>query len=109
MIDTIQISALKDKHDSAPRRSKVPWGKFVDAFRKVRKTTCSVVNCQHNDHAWSPTVYPPSPSRQKPFIAEISLLIVDLDHLTDDQFAAALTPLAPYQRIMHASHMGEEK
>jgi len=110
VIDTIQISALKDKHDSAPRRSKVPWAKFVEAFRKVRKTSCSVANCQHNmcvhknGRAWSPAVYPPSSPRQKHFVEEISLLVVDLDHLSDDQLAAAIAPLTPYQRILHASH-----
>lgn len=110
MIDNVVISSLRDKHDSAPRRSTVPWSKFVEAFRKVRRTTCLVANCKHNmcvhknGRAWSPAVYPPSAPRQKNFVEEVSLLVVDLDHLTDEQLAAALTPLAPYQRILHASH-----
>ena len=110
MIDHVLISALKDKHDSAPRRSKVPWAKFVDAFRKVRKTGCLVANCKHNmcahknGRAWSPAVYPPGTPRQKQFVEEIGLLVVDLDHLSDEQLSGALSPLAPYQRILHASH-----
>lgn len=110
MIDHVLISALKDKHDSAPRRTKVSWGKFVEAFQKLRRTQCVVANCKHNlcvhknGRAWSPAVYPPSTPRQKQFVEEISLLVVDLDHLTDEQLAAALAPLAPYQRILHASH-----
>lgn len=110
MIDDVVISTLKDKHDSAPKRTKVAWSKFIEALRKPRKTTCLVANCKHNmcahknGRAWSPAVYPPSTPRQKQFVEEISLLVVDLDHLTDEQLAAALAPLAPYQRILHASH-----
>ena len=110
MIDHVLISALKDKHDSAPRRAKTSWSKFVEAFRKVRRAACLVANCKHhlcahkNGGAWSPAVYPPSTPRQKIFVEEISLLVVDLDHLTDEQLAAALAPLTPYQRILHASH-----
>lgn len=110
MIDHVLISALKDKHDSAPRRSKVSWSTFVDAFRKIRRAACLVANCKHhlcvhkNGRAWSPAVYPPSTPRQKIFVEEVSLLVVDLDHLTDAQLAAALAPLLPYQRIIHASH-----
>jgi hypothetical protein len=110
VIDHVVISSLRDKHDSAPRRSKVPWSKFVEAFQKLRRTPCLVANCKHhlcvhkNGLAWSPAVYPPNTARQKNFVEEISLLVVDLDHLTDEQLTAALAPLAPYQRILHASH-----
>ncbi len=110
MIDHVLISVLKDKHDSAPRRAKAPWAKFVEWFRKVRKTGCLVANCKHhlcvhkNGGAWSPAVYPPGTPRQKQFVEEISLLVVDLDHLTDEQLSAALAPLVIYQRILHASH-----
>jgi hypothetical protein len=110
VIDHVLISALKDKHDSAPRRSKVSWSTFVDALRKIRRAECLVANCKHhlcahkNGRAWSPAIYPPGTPRQKIFVEEISLLVVDLDHLTDAQLAAALTPLIPYQRILHASH-----
>jgi hypothetical protein len=37
VIDDVLISALKDKHDSAPRRTKVAWAKFVEGLRKVRR------------------------------------------------------------------------
>lgn len=110
MIDHVSISGLRDKHDSAPRRSTLPWAKFAEAFRPVRRTSCLVANCKHhlcahkNGKAWSPAVYPPGTPRQKQHVEEIGLLVVDLDHLTDDQLAAALVPLAPYQRIIHASH-----
>ena len=110
MIDDVLISSLRDKHDSAPKRRKVPWAKFAGAFRKLRRTTCLVANCKHNEcaqkngTAWSPAIYPPGAPRQKGFVEEVSLLVVDLDHLTDEQLAAAIAPLLPYQRILHASH-----
>jgi len=110
VIDNVLISVLKDKHDSTPRRSEVAWAKFVEAFRKVRKTGCLVANCKHNvcvhknGGAWSPAIYPPGTPRQKQFVEAVSLLVVDLDHLSDEQLSAALLPLASYQRILHASH-----
>lgn len=110
MIDHVLISVLKDKHDTAPRRSKVSWSRFVDGFHKIRRAGCLVANCKHhlcvhkNGSAWSPAIYPPGSPRQKIFVEEVSLLVVDLDHLTDAQLAAALAPLIPYQRILHASH-----
>jgi hypothetical protein len=110
VIDHVVISALRDKHDSAPRRTKVSWGKFVEAFQKLRRTQCLVANCKHNlcvhknGRAWSPAVYPPSTPRQKQFVEEIGLLVIDLDHLSEQQFGEALVPIAPYQRILHASH-----
>lgn len=111
MIDHVLISALRDKHDSTPRRMKVAWSKLVESFsKKPRQTPCLVANCKHhlcvhkNGKAWSPAVYPPSTPRQKHFVEEISLLVVDLDHLSDEQLAAAIAPLVPYQRILHASH-----
>ena len=111
MIDNVHISSLRDKHDSAPRRATVSWAKFAEALRKVRRTACLVANCKRgqdcphkNGKAWTPAVYPPGAARQKKFVEEVSLLVVDLDHLTDDQLTQALAPLAPYQRILHASH-----
>lgn len=110
MIDYVLVSTLRDKHDSAPRRTKVPWSKFAEGFRKVRRTACLVANCQHhlcahkNGRAWSPAVYPPGMPRQKSFVEEVSLLVVDLDHLSDEQLTATLATLVPYQRILHASH-----
>ena len=111
MIDYVLVSALKDKHDSSPRRVKIAWSAFADAFRKFRKTTCLVANCKRgsecvykNGTAWSPAVYPPGTPRQKQFVEEVSLLVIDLDHLTEEQLAAAIVPLTSYQRIVHASH-----
>ena len=111
MIDHVLISVLKDKHDSAPRRSKVEWLKFSEAFRKVRLTTCLIENCKRGSEcaykdgrSWSPAVYPPNTPRKKIFVEDVSLLVIDLDHLTDEQLAAATAPLTPYQRILHASH-----
>jgi hypothetical protein len=111
VIDTFIVSSLKDKHDSAPRRHTLSWAAFADSLRKVRYTTCLVANCKRgnecphkNGPAWTPAIYPPKAPRQKKFVEEVTLFVVDLDHLSDEQLTAALVPLAPYQRIVHASH-----
>jgi len=57
-----------------------------------------------NGKAWSPAVYPPGAPRQKVHVEELSLLVVDIDHKTDEELAAALGAITAYQRIIHASH-----
>lgn len=109
-IDRVQISWLKDKHDSSPRRAVGAWAKFIETFQKPRKTDCLVANCKHNEcaykngKAWSPAVYPPGAPRQKQHVEEISLLPVDIDHKTEEELAAALANVAAYQRLIHSSH-----
>lgn len=111
MIDRVIISALRDKHDSSPRRTEIPWSKFAEAFRKPRRTTCEVANCQHNlcvhknGRAWSPAIYPPGAPRKKQFAEELALLPIDIDHCaTEEELAIALAAVSAFQRIIHSSH-----
>jgi len=109
-IDRVQLSSLKDKHDSRPRRQTVSWSKFVEAFAKPRRTVCLVGNCKHNEcshkngRAWTPAIYPPEAPRQKQHVDEVWLLPIDIDHKTDEELTPALGNLAGYQRLIHASH-----
>jgi len=110
MIDQFAISWLKSKHDSMPKRATVAWSQLVAAFSKIRRATCTKENCRHNEcphkngKSWSPATYPAGSARQKKLVDEISLLVVDLDHLKEEEFAAARAELSPYQHIIHASH-----
>ena len=110
MIDQIAISWLKSKHDSLPKRATVAWSQLVTAFGKIRRAPCSKDTCRHNEcphkngKSWSPATYPAGSARQKKLVDEISLLVVDLDHLKEEEFVAARTQLSPYQHIIHASH-----
>jgi hypothetical protein len=109
-IDEIIISYLKDKHDSSPVRRKTSWSKFIEALSKPRKTKCLVADCKHhncvhkNGAAWSPATYPPRVPRQKQYVEVVSLLVVDIDHKTDEDLDGAIELLAPYQYVLHASH-----
>ena len=109
--DQFWVSSLKSKHDSAPRRYSVTWSKLIEGFRKVRRTDCTVATCKRgnlcvhkNGKAWSPAVYPPGSPRKKQFVESVCALVVDLDHMSDEQRAVAEAKLQPYQRIVHASH-----
>jgi predicted P-loop ATPase len=110
MIDQFAISWLKSKHDSLPKRATVAWSQLVTAFTKVRRAPCDKKTCRHNEcphkngKSWSPATYPAGSARQKKLVDEVSLLVVDLDHLKEEEFAAARQQLAPYQHIIHASH-----
>ena len=109
--DQLWISRLKSKHDSAPKRQSVTWAKLIEGFRKVRRTDCTVATCKRgnlcvhkNGHAWSPAIYPPGAARKKQFVECVCALVIDLDHMSDEQRAVAEAKLQPYQRIVHASH-----
>jgi hypothetical protein len=109
-IDRVEISSLRDKHDSSPRRSIVAWAKFIEAFAKPRLTACLVANCKHNEcvhkngKAWSPAVYPAGLPRQKQHVEAIGLLPIDLDHMSEEQLVASLGGISAYQRVIHSSH-----
>ncbi len=106
----IEYTLLRDRLDLTPRRTKVSWTEFAEIFREAHRAPCTVASCR--DHAcahkegpaWSPAVYSSDLPRQRTAIEAVSLLVVDLDRLTDKQLVAATVPLAPYRRILHASH-----
>jgi hypothetical protein len=61
-LDRVQISSLRDKHDSSPRRVPVAWAKFIEAFAKSRWPICLVAACKqrarihNNGRAWLPAI-----------------------------------------------------
>ena len=125
MIDQIAISWLKSKHDAMPKRATVAWSQFCASFmRAPRRSPCSLDSClsagwrkatsagssktdecpHKNGKSWSPATYPAGSPRQKKNVEEVSLLVVDIDHATEQQLADARQPLARYQYLIHASH-----
>lgn len=125
MIDQIAISWLKSKHDAIPKRATVAWSQFCASFmRSPRRSPCTLDSClsagwrkassagsskteecpHKNGKSWSPATYPAGSPRQKKNVEEVSLLVVDIDHATEEQLAEARLPLARYQYLIHASH-----
>jgi hypothetical protein len=106
----IEISWFRGKQDLAPVRRRMSWENLCKTLNYSWRVRCTVADCSRSGcpykelSALSPAVYPPGAPRQKSFVEEVSLLVVDLDHLSDEQLGAALAPLLPYQRILHASH-----
>jgi hypothetical protein len=107
----IEVSLFRDKYDRLGARHRMPWEVLVAMLGSPYVVSCSVDSCARSacprkeGGAWSPAVYPSGIFRQGSLVVEeVSLLVVDLDHLTNAQLGEALVPLAPYQRILHASH-----
>ena len=109
-MNEIEYTLFRDKHDLAPQRTKTTWSAFAETFREARRAHCSAASCRRHDcahkegHAWSPAVYPPGALCRRSLVEGSTLLVIDLDHLTSEQFAEAAASLAPYQRILHGSH-----
>lgn len=110
MIDQLAISTLKSKHDAIPKRTVVAWSQYVALFSRVRRTPCTLENCKHsecphkNGKSWTPATYPAGSPRQKKNVDEISLLVVDIDHVSEEQLVEVRKRLAKYQYLIHASH-----
>lgn len=106
----IGFSVFRGKKDSAPASGEASWETIVNQFRKPRAATCLPGTCarekcvQKNGLSWSPATWPEGSKRKKKEVDAVHLLVIDLDHLTDEQLVDAIGKFAPYRHIVHASH-----
>lgn len=110
------ISAFKD-HQQSPRTRPITWAQLVSAMRAVKWTECTPDTCPSSRgekcplrqiSCWSPAAYPPGSPRSKRSVGSISLLVLDLDHLTDDELADARARVDALHYFAHPSHSDRE-
>ncbi len=119
--DRFAISLIGSRCVTQTRRSVMTWEQIVDLLTKPRRTDCTVatcatgihaevsregkiVGCRHKDGpAWIPATF--SSGRKKATVEQVSLLVVDGDHLPDDAaLDATLGKLERYRYVAHATH-----
>lgn len=128
-VSSIRISYLPGgERDREPRGVDVTWDQLCTALGAggVQPSPCTLETCGKGENlyswtdkngklreggcrhkyggAWSPAVYPPGATRSKKNVGVVSLMVLDLDHVTDDEVAAVAARLAPYRYIAHSSH-----
>jgi hypothetical protein len=108
--DLIAVSYFANRTDNAPTRAVYSWSDLKQQLSAPRLSQCSIHNCigadcpHKNGPAWSPAIYPAGAPRAKANVESVSVLVLDLDHLTGDQLVRAAQSLAPFRYIAHASH-----
>lgn len=124
----IRVSRLDSNRDNAPRGIDLDWHELAQllGLDGVPASPCTLNTCGKGEHerifvdskgrekhqgcrhkysaAWSPAVYPPGATRGNKNVGVISLLVVDLDHLSDDALDAAGRALQVHRYIAHPSH-----
>lgn len=124
-MSSIRISYLPGgEKDRDPRGVDVTWEQLCEALgsKGVKPSPCDSSTCGQGEHAllndrgkvvgcrhkyggaWSPAVYPPGATRSKKNVGVVSLFVLDLDHLTDEEVLPIAERLAPYRYVCHSSH-----
>lgn len=116
---SIRISKFTSATDNQPLGEDVDWNQLTDLLGSSTATVCNTRKCGRDEFArdgkvghcklkytaaWSPAVYPPGATRSKANVGSVSLLVVDLDHLTDEKLAEIDKRLEPYQALAHSTH-----
>lgn len=107
----IAVSGFASRLDNEPARVEFTWDQLVAALTDVEETPCTIASCLHSScphkmesWAWCPGTWPEGATRLKKTVSEVSLFIVDLDHLLPAALESALDRLEKWSYVMHASH-----
>lgn len=108
------ISTFDSATSNNPRQGEATWEQLARGFLDVRECPCTLADCgvleidhtcRHKDGpSWSPAHYAPGTFRSRDGVLSVCALVVDLDHLSPEKLPGYLERLAPYRRIVHASH-----
>lgn len=125
---TFQISYFEGEKDNRPAPVTLDWATLGVALgaKGAPVTACTAETCGKGDNlhvwldksgkrreggckhkyigAWSPAAYPAGAARGKNNVGSVSMLVLDLDHMTDAQVGELADKLAPYRWIAHGSH-----
>jgi hypothetical protein len=107
----IECSRLQSTRDMTPRQALFPrWDDFVSWFSPVRVAPCTREDCvgstcPHKPGVcWSPAVFSHKGTRSHRDVTSLSLLVFDIEDLTEDQLDALSERLRGYRYLMHATH-----
>lgn len=109
-MNALTVSLFYDKRDNVPRQQQGTWDYLVSELQEPRISDCGYKDCQLNRCAhkngpgWSPARYREGATRGLNGVNEVTLLVLDFDHLSDRELDASLSRLTAYQHVVHASH-----
>lgn len=110
----MKLSFFPSEQSKTPRAIDVSWEQLAAQLMAPVRTPCTIAKsetqcigkaCGHKlGPAWSPAVYPEGVKRGKRNVGAVSCIVLDLDHMTDEQVLDVAHKLAPYRYIAHATH-----
>lgn len=124
----LRISRFDSERDNHPTGEDLEWSELGDLLGAsgIAASPCTLETCAVGDNlhrwvdrhgkehakgcrhkyvpAWSPAVYPPGAEPCNKNVGTVSLLVVDLDHLTDAALEAAYARVEGYSHVAHPSH-----
>jgi hypothetical protein len=122
----MKLSRFDSNLDRHPQLVEVTWDELIAQLRDVHRAPCAADTCGKGEHehlyidragnerrggcrhkyigAWSPAVYPSGATRGKNSVDYVEALVLDLDHLTDEELDDTAMRLEPYRYIAHATH-----
>ena len=119
--DEYAISRFVSVTNTRPMLQAVLWPALVDNFREPKRGRCTIETCGAGEHemlvdgeskgclwkyitAWAPAKFKPGSTRASANVSEMSLLVADADHLTEQELVADREQLSSYRYFAHASH-----
>jgi hypothetical protein len=106
----LSISRLTSVFHSRPSRETMNWLDFAGLLSEPQRSpctrkTCPRQSCPHKrGPCWSPATFPEYRQRVNENVEAISLLVFDVDQLTDDQFDEIRSRLGAKQYLVHSTH-----
>ena len=122
----LRISFFPTEQDRIPRSLEITWEQLAAQLSAPRASPCVGHHdgafdewdgftkswsfclgskCVHKlGPAWSPAAYQVGTTRGKSNVASVACLVLDLDHMSEEELGRAAHVLEPYRYIAHASH-----
>lgn len=109
----LALSFFESERDNRPAPIAVAWADLAAQLASPKPTACTVADCVgpacphkrgEGAAAWSPAVYPVGVARGKRNVAAVSLLSLDIDHVTDDALRDLASRFEALRYIAHATH-----
>jgi hypothetical protein len=106
----LTFSFFASARDNQPKPLESTWEDLAGSLREPRVAACTPETCKRAEcpekhgHAWSPASYPENAPRSRSSVTSVSVLVLDIDHVSSDDQLADILDKIPYQRIIHGSH-----
>lgn len=118
----MKVTIFASQTDNIPAATELSWEALVAEIANVRAGECTLASCTRSGgaplpdgtfttpclhkggYSWSPIAYKDGARRGKFNVEAAYALVVDIDHVPDEQIASRLAPIEPYRHIVHGSH-----
>jgi hypothetical protein len=108
----LALSTFASARDNRPRPITLAFDELAEKLRNVKRSPCTVADCvgklcPHKQcAAWSPASYSDGKTRGKANVDAVSVLVLDHDHITDEQICEIEGRLVHgrHRHVLHATH-----